>query len=186
MEWNDHKYMRNKHAIFTCSNPCWVNYDCEKAVNYVNSQLAKERGTMLHECAEKMIKLKMRQAHRQETFCMYVNDALSYRLEPEVLLFYSERFFGTADAIGFDEEKQFLRIHDLKTGTGPVHPEQLLAYAALFCLEYHKDPYKIECELRIYQNNQFFKFNPTGGEIATMMEQIKMLDMATSTMDLEI
>jgi hypothetical protein len=42
----------------------------------------------------------------------------------------------------------------LKTGVvqGSVH--QLEVYAALFCLEYNKDPFSIKMELRIYQNNE--------------------------------
>lgn len=175
MLWNDHKYMRGKHALFSPSNPCWGNYNPERAVEYIEACKAKDRGTELHELAEKMIKLKQRQRKSNDTLCQYVNDALSYRLKPEVLLYYSEVIFGTADAIGFNEDTQTLRIHDLKTGTGKVHPEQLLVYAALFCLEYHKDPYKINTELRIYQNNDKFIFNPTGAEIAKWMDQIKML-----------
>ena len=187
MQWNDHKYMRGKHAIFTCSNPCWAHYNAERAVDYVEKQMAKERGTALHEYAEQAIKLRQRQrGNCKDTICMYVNDALGYRLQPEVLLYYSDRFFGTADAIGYDEDNRFLRIHDLKTGSGPVHPEQLLAYAALFCLEYHKNPYDIQCELRIYQNNDKFIFTPTSEEIKQMMDQIIMLDMATSTMDIGV
>ena len=80
----------------------------------------------------------------------YINDGSDFNMESEQLLYYSDRVFGTADAIKFDEGQ--LRIMDLKTGNLPVHEEQLLAYAALFCLEYKQDPKKIDIELRIYQN----------------------------------
>lgn len=61
---------------------------------------------------------------------MYVNDAISFRMVPEQILFYSENCFGTADTIVF--RNGTLRIHDLKTGVVPAHMEQLEIYAALF------------------------------------------------------
>lgn len=39
-----------------------------------------------------------------------------------------------------------LRIHDLKTGISPVHMDQLLIYAALFCLEYKIKPGSIDTD----------------------------------------
>ena len=77
------------------------------------------------------------------TFNAYVNDAIGYGLDPEVVLYHSENAFGTADAIGFDEKKHLLRIHDLKTGVTRVNMVQLHIYAALFCLEYEKLPGEI-------------------------------------------
>ena len=72
-------------------------------------------------------------------------------MDTEVVLYYSPNFWGTADSICFRDN--VLRIHDLKTGTGPIHEEQVLVYAALFCLEYKIRPGDIEMELRIYQND---------------------------------
>lgn len=51
-------------------------------------------------------------------------------MTPEQILYYSDRWFGTADSIAFD--KNMLRIHDLKTGRRPAKMEQLMVYAALF------------------------------------------------------
>ena len=65
-----------------------------------------------------------------------------------------------------------LRIHDLKTGTVPAHMEQLMIYAALFCLEYHQNPEEIAIELRIYQNNMVNAYVPSGEEIRTIMNRI--------------
>lgn len=65
----------------------------------------------------------------QKTLNMYVNDAISFRMVPEQILFYSENCFGTADTIVF--RNGTLRIHDLKTGVVPAHMEQCLKYAAL-------------------------------------------------------
>ena len=81
--------------------------------------------------------------------------------------------FGTADAISFNEKEKLLRIHDLKTGTTPAHMEQLMIYAALFCLEYHKNPKQFNTELRIYQNFDIIISNPTGDEIEDYMNLIQ-------------
>lgn len=94
-------------------------------------------------------------------------------MTPEVILFYSELFYGTADAIRFDEKKSLLRIHDLKTGINPVSMEQLYIYVALFCLEYHIRPGDIQIETRIYQINQDIVVdNPTVSDIAPIMDKM--------------
>jgi hypothetical protein len=65
-----------------------------------------------------------------------------------------------------------LRIHDLKTGTRPVHIEQLEIYAALFCLEYKVKPADIKIELRIYQNDEILVHEPEAEEIIVIMNKI--------------
>ena len=87
-------------------------------------------GTRLHEWAKKTIDLGLKQPRSKKTIYSYVNDAIGFKMDTEVVLFYSERFFGTADAISFRDG--ILRIHDLKTGKIPAHIEQLEVYAALF------------------------------------------------------
>ena len=95
-------------------------------------------------------------------------------MDTEVVLFYSERFFGTADAICFRDN--LLRIHDLKTGKNPADIEQLKIYAALFCLEYRKKPIDICIELRLYQNDKVACYEPAPEEIMDIMDQIVRLD----------
>ena len=95
-------------------------------------------------------------------------------MSTEVVLYYSDRFFSTADAICF--RHNMLRIHDLKTGKTPVHMEQLMIYAALFCLEYKVKPEDIDMELRIYQNDEVIVHNPGYDEIVPIMEQIVRFD----------
>jgi hypothetical protein len=95
-------------------------------------------------------------------------------MDTEVVLFYSERFFGTADAISF--RNNILRIHDLKTGQRPVHIEQLEIYAALFCLEYKIKPTEIKIELRIYQNDEILVHEPTAEDILAIMDKIVHLN----------
>ena len=105
---------------------------------------------------------------------MYVNDAIGYKMVPEQPLYYSPNCYGTADSISFRNGK--LRIHDLKTGITPAHMEQLMIYAALFCLEYKVDPSKIETELRIYQSNEILYHCPDASEIRPKMEKIIRFD----------
>ena len=131
-------------------------------------------GTRLHEWAKKTIDLGIKQPRSKKTIYAYVNDAIGFRMSTEVVLFYSERFFGTADAISF--RNRFLRIHDLKTGITPVHMEQLEIYAALFCLEYRVKPGDIEIELRIYQNDEVLYHRPTAEDILPIMDKIVHLN----------
>lgn len=95
-------------------------------------------------------------------------------MTPEQVLYYSDNCFGTADAISF--RKGLLRIHDLKTGTIPAHMEQLMIYAALFCLEYDVKPSEIKMELRIYQNDEVLIHNPTAEDIVPIMDKIITFD----------
>lgn len=106
----------------------------------------------------------------------YVNDSIGYKMIAEQPLVYSDNFFGTADAIIFRDK--FLRIHDLKTGVTPAKMEQLMIYAALFCLEYDIKPKDIEMELRIYHSNELMVFIPGVDDILPIMDQIKTFDKA--------
>lgn len=101
---------------------------------------------------------------------MYVNDAIGYRMTPEQVLYFSDNCFGTADAISF--KKNFLRIHDLKTGETPAHFEQLFIYDAIFCLEYHINPKDIQIENRIYQFDDYIIAEPSSDDIWVIMNKI--------------
>ena len=149
--FNDHSRLRGMHAFMGASKYHWINYDREKFVASFYKYKAAERGVELHDFAATCIRLGQKLPHSQKTLNMYVNDAVGLKMEPEMVLFYSENCFGTADAICFRDG--VLRIHDLKTGENPAHIEQLQIYAAIFCLEYKIDPYDIDIELRIYQND---------------------------------
>ena len=94
-------------------------------------------------------------------------------MSTEVVLFYSDYFFGTADAISF--RNNMLRIHDLKTGeSGKIesHIEQLEVYAALFCLEYRVKPCDIDIELRLYKQDEVLVHHPTPEDIVPIMDKI--------------
>jgi hypothetical protein len=159
MKFNTHYNLQGKHAFLGASKWNWINYDEDKLITTYQNFEAVERGTRLHALAASMITEGVKAQRSKQTLNMYVNDAIGFRMNPEVVLYYSDNVFGTTDAIRYDEKKKFLRIHDLKTGVTPAHMEQLMIYAALFCLEYHIDPMSISMELRIYQNNDILICN---------------------------
>lgn len=178
MFFNRHTNLEGLHAPFGASKSSWLRYSDEKIVEVYNNLQAAEMGTRLHEWAKQTIDLGIKQSRSKKTIYSYVNDAIGFNMSTEVILFYSENFFGTADAISF--RNNFLRIHDLKTGRRPVHMEQLEIYAALFCLEYKIKPGDIRMELRIYQNDEILVHEPTAEDILPIMDKIvhvnKMLE----------
>lgn len=180
MNFNKHLDLSGLHAPFGASQTSWLRYDDKKILDVYKNKKAAEMGTRLHAWAKTTIDLGIRQPRSKKTLCAYVNDAIGFKMSTEVVLFYSKRFFGTADAICF--RNGFLRIHDLKTGITPVHMEQLKVYAALFCLEYGIKPGEIETELRIYQNDEIIVDKPTAEDILPIMDKIihlnKLLEQA--------
>lgn len=170
MNFNKHSALEGQHAFLGASKYHWINYDDEKIATAYANHLATLKGTQLHEFAAQCIRLGQKLPRSEKTLNMYVNDAIGYKMIPEQILVYSENCFGTADAILF--RNNFLRIHDLKTGVIPAHMEQLLIYAALFCLEYHVKPGEIEMELRIYQNDDIQIAKPGAEIIAPIMDRI--------------
>ena len=183
MNFVKHLNLNGLHAPFSPSQSSWLRYDDSKALEVYNNKKAAEIGTKLHAWAKDTIDLGIKQPKSKKTIYAYVNDAIGYRMSTEVVLYYSDRFFGTADAISFRDG--FLRIHDLKTGKLPVHMEQLEIYAALFCLEYKVKPGDIQIELRIYQNDEIISHNPTAEDIVPIMDKIIHLDKLLSKIDEE-
>ena len=104
-------------------------------------------------------------------------------MKTEQVLYYSDNAFGTADAISF--KNNFLRIHDLKTGITPSSMKQLEIYAALFCLEYSKNPNDIQIELRIYQNDEVLVHEPHPEDILYIMNKIVLFDKRIEKIKLE-
>lgn len=176
MNFRNHLELRGQHAFLSASNYHWINYDEQKLVDRYESMLAVQRGTELHDIAEKLIRHGIKLRSSKQTLNLYVNDAIGYRMTPEQVLFYSPNCFGTADAISFSEKKRFLRIHDLKTGETPASMNQLKIYVALFCLEYGYKPFDIGCEMRIYQSNQFIAEEHDPDEIAHIQDKIITFD----------
>ncbi len=185
MQFYNHYNLAGLHAVFPASQSSWLRYDDAKALEVYTNRKAAERGTKLHEWAKTTIDLGIKQPKSKKTIYQYVNDAIGFKMDTEVVLFYSERFFGTADAISF--RNNVLRIHDLKTGKSPVHMEQLMVYAALFCLEYKYKPHELsEIELRIYQNDEILYHKPTVDEIVPIMDKIVHLDKLLQKIEEEV
>lgn len=181
MNFEKFSKLEGTHAPFSPSQPYWLRYDDDKAIAYLNNKRAAERGTKLHEWAKTTIDLGIKQPRSNATLYAYVNDAIGFHMSTEVTLRYSDRIYGTADAISFRKNK--LRVHDLKTGRGPVHREQLIIYVALFCLQYHVRPADIYIECRIYQNDSIDVFNPTVDEVLHVMDRIEHIDKIAKEYD---
>ena len=170
MRFARHSELDGLHAPFTPSQASWLNYDDEKAIEVYRNRRAAELGTRLHKWAKDTIDLGIKQPRSKKTLYAFVNDAIGFKMDTEVVLFYSPRFFGTADAISFRDN--LLRIHDLKTGKTPASMRQLLVYAALFCLEYKQKPGEINMELRLYQNDEVVVEHPTAEDVLPIMDKI--------------
>ena len=191
---NHKKDFGNKHAALAPSQPFWLRYSDDELFEKYVSNYGPAMGTALHELAEQLIRhgIKLKKTDKTvvwihllesgipraaidmdriyNNFMTYVNDAIGFRMTPEQILVYSENCFGTADAISFRDKH--LRIHDYKSGTIPAKMEQLMVYAALFCLEYKQKPGEIEIDLQIYQSDKIIVHNPTADEIAPIMDRI--------------
>lgn len=200
MNFNEHSKLLGKHADFGASKCSWLNKDYDAILDSFANAHAQEIGTALHDISRGFIeeRIKFKKIYKPvinlmlrlyygipryalnlkeitvDNMMAYINDAIGYHMTPEVVLYYSDQIFGTADAIDF--RNGMLRIHDLKTGTTPVHKEQLYIYAALFCLEYKVKPGDINFELRIYQLNEVQIFEPTAEDILPIMDKIVALD----------
>lgn len=170
MQWKKHSDLEDKHAFLGASKYAWLNYDKKKTIEAFENHLAKEKGTRLHAFAEEAINLGIMAMQDNETINIYINDCIANKMTPEVVLYFSDNCFGTADAISFENNN--LKIFDLKTGKGKTKFDQLEIYAALFCLEYGLYPERINMELRIYQNNTFRLENPTADRINYIMDSI--------------
>lgn len=198
MIWNEHLELKGTHAIFSPSTPSWINYSDEDVVRrYINSH-AQTIGTLLHSYAESHIKhgFKINKYTKNEVILYliingipdgvididkyydnlsaFVNDSIGYRMDPEVPLMFSKNIYGTADAISF--RKNELRINDLKTGDSKPKIEQLMIYAALFCLEYKQKPQDIHIVLSLYINDGVIQHEPLPEEINAIMERIIATD----------
>lgn len=173
MRFNKHPKLEGKHSFLAPSSPAWLRYEDSKLERRFLEHLASVRGTEEHAFAASALKLGHRMEDTKKTLNMFVNDSIGWRMKPEVPLYWSDFCFGTADALGFYESQMLLRISDLKTGRTPSTMDQLIAYAALFCLEYEYDrPWELTIELRIYQSNKIKLHIPEGDEVFRAMDRI--------------
>lgn len=183
MNFKKYSAIEGQHAFLGASNYHWLNYSEDKLAETYLRRIATLKGTELHDFAAHCIRLGQKLPKSRKTLNMYVNDAIGYKMTPEQPLFYSENCFGTTDAICFRDN--LLRIHDLKTGETPAKMEQLMIYAALFCLDYNIKPGNIKTELRIYQSNQIFYSEPTAEDIVPIMDKIITFDKIITKLKME-
>lgn len=176
MRFNKHSNFEGAHAFLSPSSWHWVNYDDERLIGAVHSYMAARRGTQLHELAKSLIDLAVKLPDTEQTLNKYVNDCIGFRMTTEQTLWYSPIVFGTADAVSFSQRTNLLRVFDLKTGLTEAKFMQLLIYAALFCLEYDKNPVEIEIELRIYQNDEVELLVPDAHDIIEIMDKTRRFD----------
>ncbi len=143
MEWMPHWNLQGKHAFLSPSGYSWLGYDEDKMARSYENKQNTARGTALHELASQLIMSKTELAPKKKALNLFVNDCIRDNMSSEVLLYYSDYCFGTADGIKWDSDNNELRIYDLKTGVSKPSFKQLDIYAALFCLEYGVNPKKI-------------------------------------------
>lgn len=184
MNFNKHWELEGKHAFLSASKYHWINYDKERLISAFENWKAKERGTRLHAFACEAIQLGVKLSNSRRTLNRYVNDAIGFGMTPEVILYYSDNCFGTADTISFDGK--LLRIHDLKTGKTPASFHQLEIYAALFCLEYGVDPNSIDICLRIYQMDEILEQMTGPDVVSDIMNTIVESDQLISELAREV
>lgn len=183
--WNDHWRLEGKHALLSPSGYHWLRYDKEKMQNVYLNNLRKEKGTRLHALASELIKLGVDPTNERQALIQFVLDAMGLGMESEQVLYYSDYVFGTADAIKYDEKAKTLLVFDLKTGTSKPSFDQLLIYAAIFCLEYGKAPEKMKFELRLYQGRGYKDCFPEPVDVRNTMNQIVEMDSVIQRMKSE-
>lgn len=179
-QFRDHFRLVDKHAFMSASQYHWLNYDEEKLRDRFTTAMAAALGTRKHAVAKELIEMGIKLPDTGQTLNSYVNDCIGYRMQSEIVLYYSDNCFGTTDAIDFRinprTRKMRLRIFDLKTGTTKASEKQLWIYIALFCLEYEVDINEIEVDARIYQNDMIHEFEIDPLDILEVMAKIKRND----------
>lgn len=194
MNWNRHSNLEGQHAFLSASKSSWLKKTDDEIIDSYQNSFATTIGTLIHAYAADCIRfredLKKRDMRAVRfdlmrkgvpefaidierifpTLMKYVNDAVGFAMDPEILLYYSDLCFGTADAIQLRGD--ILRIHDLKTGTTPAKMDQLMIYAGLFFLEYGYKPESIHTELRIYQLDEIIVCEPEAADIREVMNEI--------------
>lgn len=194
MNWNQHRNLEGSHAFLSASKYSWLSKTNEEIVQSYTNSFSQAIGTLSHAFAADYIRFReklkkgdsralkidlMRKGIPEyaidirafyPTVMRYVNDSIDFMMDPEILLYYFDLCFGTADAI--QVSNGVLRIHDLKTGSTAAKIDQLKIYAGLFFLEYGQKPERLRTELRIYQSDDIIVHEPEVDEIQEVMDAI--------------
>lgn len=201
MNLADYSKLEGTHALFSASKGSWINDVDEGQIlnRYINS-FATTIGTSVHKFAKNCIDHEIKLGKNDKKTLLYhlltdpeanipkgvfdldylfsnvrnyVNDAIMLHMRAEAFVVYSDLSYGTVDAISC--VNNFLRIHDLKTGRTPVHIDQLLIYAAYYCLDQNINPRDLTgIELRIYQGSQVIYHEPQVEEIERIIAKCFM------------
>ena len=204
MNWNRHSNLEGSHAFLSASKYGWRTKSDSELIDAYRNSFATTIGTLLHSYAADSIRLRERLRKGDArgvkfdlmrrgipefaidiqtvfpTLMAYINDAVGFQMDPEILLYYSDLCYGTADAIQVHGD--ILRIHDLKTGSTPAKMEQLMVYAGLFYLEYGYKPERMQTELRIYQMDEVVVHQPEPEELREVMNDICQKDRVLQKM----
>ena len=181
MNWKNYSHITG-HAFLSPSRYHWLNYDHDKLVVTYRNHKKAALGTRYHKVASELIKLALRLPNTEASINSFVNDAIGFRMDSEVVLYYSPNCYGTVDAISF--HKGVLRIHDLKTGMSPGAMGQLIIYAGLFCLDYSLKVDELEAVfLRIYQESELIEYHPTVEDIFDVVQKIIESDKIVMSID---
>lgn len=174
VDFNKHSQLEGMHAYLSPSQYHWIRYDEDKLEEHFENRMNAMLGVKYHDLANKLIELRVplpEDPDNPKTLNLFVNHAIGFRMRSEQMLYYSEFCYGTADAIQF--RRNILRIFDLKMGKNKASFDQLLVYAALFCLEYGFMPFDIEYDLRLYQHDQVYEMEVDPSDIVHIMDKIK-------------
>lgn len=183
MRFKRHSNLAADHAFLSPSSYHWINYTDEKLAYRFKTARAALEGVEDHRYAAEAIELREVQFNNESTLGLYINDCIRFGMTPELVLYYSDNCFGTADALSY--RRRLLRISDLKTGVTRTSEHQLEVYAALFCLEYHIDPFNIEIELRIYQHDECRTYEADPKYIVYIMDKIVAFDSKLNELRME-
>jgi hypothetical protein len=185
LRFRKHSHLEGQHAFLSPSTYHWVNYDEDKLRFRYKTMRAALEGMEQHRYAAIAIEEREIQDNESTTVGMYINQCIQFRMQSEVVLYYSPNAFGTVDAIAFRYRR--LRISDLKTGVTRSSEHQLEVYAALFCLEYEVDPFLIrEIELRIYQDGRCRVYIGNPIQIRNIMDKIVYFDKVLNQLREEV
>jgi len=175
LHFRKHSHLEGQHAFLSPSMYHWINYDPEKLEYRYKALRAALEGMEQHRYAAIAIEEREVQDDESTTVGMYINQCIQYKMQTEVVLYYSPNSFGTVDAINYSHRR--LRISDLKTGVSRTSEHQLEVYAALFFLEYEIDPFSVRSiELRIYQDNQCRTYDGDPFVTKAIMDKIVFFD----------
>jgi hypothetical protein len=167
MNFNSHPNLVGKHAFLSASKYSWIRYDEDKLIETYGNHQNAMMGSRLHQLASDLIGLGVKLPRTQKTLNLFVNDVIGFRMVSELVLFFSDNVFGTADALGFRK------------------PPKSDRFLLQICHEYGWKPQDIDVELRIYQHDDVQILIPVLEDIVPIMEKMVRFDNLIEQMKAE-